>query len=68
MKAEVDTQPRKDPAAPFLIYGEGSVVPARVAEERSRVLGQELTDGGRMLARGTGEPGEGRELDEWQQF
>ena len=44
MKARIDTQSREDPSVPSVIDGGGSVLTARVATKRNRVLRQELTE------------------------
>ena len=43
-KDKIDTQTRKDPGASFIMDSGGPVLSAWVAGERSRVLGQELSE------------------------
>ena len=40
---------RGDPSAPFVIHGGRSMLSARVAEERNRVSGLDLTAGGERV-------------------
>ena len=44
MEEEIDTQTRMDPGAPCVLASGGPALSAWVAEERNRVLGQELTE------------------------
>ena len=63
MKGGIDAQARKDPGAQSVADGGGSVLFARVAEARNRVLGQELTEVDERLHADLVRKAKGKELD-----
>ena len=68
MKEKIDTHPRKDPGASFIMDGGGPALYAWVAEECGRISGQDSTENrGRALG-DLARMAEVRELEAWGQF
>ena len=68
MKGKICTQTRKDPAASSALDGRGPASAVRVAEERNRILGRELTEVGERVHVDLVRKAEERCFGVWEQF
>ena len=68
MREKLDTQLRKDPSAPFVNDGRGSVLSASAAEERNRLLRQKLTALAERVRADLARKADVGEWDAWREF
>ena len=68
MKDKIDTQTRMDPGASFFLDGGGPALSTWVAEERDRILGQELTEAEERVRADLAQKAKVRELEAWGQY
>ena len=68
MQENIDTQSQMDPGAAFMLDGGGPALPARVAEECKRILGQELAEEAERHFADLVNKAKAREIEEWEPF
>ena len=68
IKAKINTQTRVGPGASGIVGGGGPVLPARVAEECSRILGQGVTESEERAFSDLARMAKVRELEAWEHF